>query len=168
MNVSTVSAMMNVPGAEKNQEHFGNAVGASCNEVTVLHSDYEYIDSLLERIEALLQQGFYAPARRQFEELREALERHLLLEEQTAFSVHERLAQSDSLTTTLRSEHDCLRHLMVRTSRALRAGEGMCWDALSNLSDIHEILGPHSEKVEALLFSRLRGATEPSADAPKS
>jgi iron-sulfur cluster repair protein YtfE (RIC family) len=149
--------MMNVPVTHDEQDL--QTARLSDNE-TDLHSDYEYLDSLIARVEVLLHQGLYEAARRHFEDGRAALEQHMLLEERTAFPIYERLAKSDALTSALKSEHESIRNLMDRTSLALRGGEAMCWDALSNLSDIQEILGPHSEKEEAFVFSQLRGLME--------
>jgi hypothetical protein len=149
--------MMSVPVTHEEQDL---ETARLSNNETDCHSDYEYLDALIARVEVLLHQGLYEAAKRHFEEARAALEQHMLLEEKTAFPVYEHLAKSDALTSALKSEHDSLRHLMDRTSLALRGGEALCWDALSNLSDIQEILGPHSEKEEAFVFSQLRGLME--------
>jgi uncharacterized protein (DUF2249 family) len=106
---------------------------------------HDRLDKLLAEVEWRLGQRQYAEARRRFQLFRHSLLRHVDEEERVLHPAFERARGEQARPTIarLRQEHDSMRQLLSRVEGGLRAGDVRWTTAVTAISDLRELLGPH-------------------------
>lgn len=111
----------------------------------LLEFDHARLDKLLSDVEWRLEQRRVPEAVVRFAQLRAALERHMHLEEVSIFPLAARLATPEQrqILASLTREHDVMRELLETVARVIHREDEDARAALSSLSDLREVLGPH-------------------------
>lgn len=116
-----------------------------------LLQDHARCDGLLRQAQQSVGAARWTDARRDVAAFRDALERHVLIEEHIVFPAFERaLGSAASPTTAMRADHVRVRALAQRTADAVDAlsAQDFVRHAESLLLTLHQ----HSEKEEGVLY----------------
>lgn len=113
--------------------------------------DHDRLDGLLTSTVTYVEEGDLPAAREKFSSFLEGLLRHIKLEEELLFSVFERrTGMVAGPTQVMRMEHRSIERALLRMGTALEVGNGA--DFAAAHGDLLEVLGPHNEKEEHLIY----------------
>lgn len=113
--------------------------------------DHDRLDGLLTSAATHVEEGDHAAAREDFSAFLEGLLRHMKLEEELLFSLFERrTGMIAGPTQVMRMEHRSIERALLRMRDALEIGSGA--DFAVAHADLLEVLGPHNEKEEHLIY----------------
>lgn len=113
--------------------------------------DHDRLDALLATALRLVQEGSLPDAREELATFMSGLKRHMRLEEDVLFSVFEQhTGLMNGPTQVMRMEHRAIEHALVRMSSALEVSDVAAFATAHG--DLLEVLGPHNEKEEQILY----------------
>jgi iron-sulfur cluster repair protein YtfE (RIC family) len=113
--------------------------------------DHDRLDVLLVEACNLIERGDFGGARSTFATFRSGLTRHIRLEEEILFSEFERrTGMVAGPTQVMRMEHRHIEHALDRMAMALEASDRAIF--ATAYADLVEVLGPHNEKEEHILY----------------
>lgn len=113
--------------------------------------DHDRLDALLVRVLDLVERGDFGEARTIYLTFQHGLTRHIRLEEEILFSEFERrTGMVAGPTQVMRMEHKSIENALSRMAAALEVRDKAAFEA--GHADLLEVLGPHNEKEERILY----------------
>ncbi|CAK0771796.1 Hemerythrin domain-containing protein [Gammaproteobacteria bacterium] len=115
-----------------------------------LSNDHRYCDDLFARAEEAADSSTVADAMSAFQNLRQAMEKHFLREEEILFPAFEQHGGSNGPTTVMRMEHTQMRGLFEEMEVALTTGDNDGY--LGRCETLLVMMQQHNLKEEQILY----------------